>query len=137
MLKLKLLPFCLFTVFLACERKAESRKFYQDQVGDTKFDEKLDDPHFKTCNKVVLQYYNFGKGLQYQGEKIKILEAFKGFNAPNSLDDTGYVTIRFIVNCEGKTGMFRIQEMSDTYETKKFSDDAITQLLNYSRSLKI
>lgn len=125
----------LLTAFVACKQKANSRQTYPGQIGDIEFDEKLDDPQFKICNKFVVQYYNFGKGLQYQGEKLKIREAFQGFKETHSIDDSGYITIRFVVNCEGKTGMFRIQEMSDNYEPKKFSDDLKTQLLKITKSL--
>jgi len=135
MSKSLLLSLLLIIVLSACKQNASSQQLYPNQVGDIEFDEKIDDPQFKTCNKIVFQYYNFGKGLQYQGEKIKILEAFKEFNAIHSTDDSGYVTIRFIVNCEGKTGRFRIQEMNNNYEPKKFSDDVKTQLLKITQSL--
>lgn len=125
----------LLSGLVACKQKANSQQTYLDQVGDIKFDEKIDDPQFKTCNKFIFQYYNFGKGLQYQGEKVKIIESFKGFKETNSTEDSGYVTIRFIVNCEGKTGMFRIQEMNDNYEPKKFSENLKTQLLKITQSL--
>ncbi len=135
MLKSKLLTLLLLSVLVACKQKANSQQKYPAQVGDIEFDEKQDDHQFKICNEFVGQYYNYGKGLQYQGEKIKILESFKGFKETNSIEDSGYVTIRFIVNCEGKTGMFRIQEMNYNYEPKKFSEEVKTQLLKITQSL--
>lgn len=110
---------------------------YAENVGDITFDKNLDDPNFKVCNeKQVPQYYNFGKGLQYNGEKPKIIEHFKSFKELNGSGDTGFITIRFIVNCEGKTGRFRVQEMDNNYNSKSFHKEIRDQLLTLTESLE-
>lgn len=107
-------------------------------VGDIQFDPKLDDPNFKVCNpQQIHQYYNFGNGLMYEGEKPAIDELFnKEYKNKTSYENqTGYISIRFVVTCEGKTGMFRVSEMSDSFADKKFDQTLVKQLLDITKKL--
>lgn len=110
---------------------------YPSQVGDITFDSKLDDSNFRLCNESdVFQYYYFGKGLQYKGEKPNIIEHFRnGFKIRKNKDDEGLITIRFIVNCEGKTGRFRVHGMDNDYQEKVFSKHLTQQLLILTKQL--
>lgn len=110
---------------------------YPPQVGDIAFDSEHDDVDFKICNEnQIAQYYNFGKGLQYTGEKPKINEHFFSlFKASADAEESGFVTIRFIVNCHGKTGRFRMEGMDNDFHEKSFSKETTTQLLNLTRKL--
>jgi len=40
-----------------------------------------------------------------------------------------------MVNCEGKTGRFRAEELDNNYEPKKFSSDLVNTLLSKTKSL--
>ena len=63
------------------------------QVGDIPFDAKVDDPNFKLCDEgQVLQYYNFSKGLQYLGEKVKVNQHFEENFKPDQNPESGYLT---------------------------------------------
>lgn len=111
------------------QSQKEQSKTYPRQVGDIAFDLALDDPAFKVCHpEHIFQYYNFGKGLTYRGEKIEITRFFEKNIVPTTPEDTGYLTIRFIVNCEGKTGRFRMEQMSCDYQPMKFSETLTKQL---------
>ena len=131
--------FLLITILLSaiysCGQKNQNTNDYPENVGDIAFDRSLDDPSFKVCNeKQIPQYYNFG-GLRFKGEKPKIVEHFKNFKEINTPGETGFITIRFIVNCEGKSGRFRIQEMDNDYRTKSFRNEIRDQLLALTKSL--
>src|SRR5258708_16479364 len=85
--------FLLITIWLSalcsCGQQKQDTNNYPENVGDIAFNKNLDDPNFKVCNeKQVPQYYNFGKGLQYNGEKPKIIEHFKGFKELDAPSDT-------------------------------------------------
>ncbi len=132
--------FLLITIWLSalcsCGQQKQDTNNYPENVGDIAFNKNLDDPNFKVCNeKQVPQYYNFGKGLQYTGEKPKIIEHFKSFKGLNAPGDSGFITIRFIVNCEGKTDRFRVQEMDNDYNSKSFHKEIRDQLLTLTKSL--
>jgi hypothetical protein len=133
---LKLMVLSALVDLNSCAQSSDDSK-YPKQVGDIYFDAKMDDPNFKICTpNRVSQYFNFGKSLQYRGEKVKIIQGFSElFNAKGNKKDSGFVTIRFIVNCEGKTGWFRVQGMGIDYKEKKFSADLVNNLLAATRKL--
>ncbi len=110
---------------------------YPDHIGDISFDASIDNPDFKICNpNSVFQYFEFGKGLQYKGEKPKINGIFKSGFKPGAIkNESGYLTIRFIVNCEGRTGWFRLQGMNKEYKEKEFDGELVDKLLTLTKSL--
>jgi hypothetical protein len=128
----------LVAIVVSCQPKSNPDKtVYLAQVGDTSFDPEVDDPQFKICDTTtVQQYYNFGKGLQYKGEKTAITNHFKQkLKTKFQSGETGYITIRFIVNCEGKTGWFRMQSMDENYQEKEFDSDLVDNLLELTKQL--
>ena len=135
-MKLNTLIFFFFVLKICAQT---SNQIYPQQVGDIQFDKKIDDKNFKICDSThIFQYYNFGKGFQYKGEKYEIIKTFKEKYHPiinSKKGETGYITIRFIVNCEGKTGMFRVEEMDSNYQTTVFNAIIKNQLLDITKSL--
>lgn len=127
---------CLINLLLLFSCRTQESK-YPEQVGDIQFDSKLDDPNFEACNASdIVQYSMFNKGFQYTGEKYEIIKVFdKEYRPVNRKGETGYITIRFIVNCKGNTGLFRIESMNKDYMPKTFSPDIVQQLLSITKSL--
>jgi hypothetical protein len=137
-MKLRFL-FALLPYLISCSQVTNdvNRNDYPLQVGDIYFDKRIDDPDFKICNREqILQYYYFSNGLQYKGEKVALEQYFQSkFSNSSRYGETGYITIRFVVNCHGKTGLFRVQEMSESYEFRKFDKDLVVELTNITKSL--
>jgi hypothetical protein len=126
----------LLKTLCCCAQKHDIKANYPLQVGDIYFNHETDDPNFKLCDEnEVYQYYNFGKGLQYKGEKIRIYEHFKSGLTARHSEESGFLTIRFIVNCQGKTGRFRIQGMDNNYVETTFSEKLTNQLLSLTKQL--
>jgi hypothetical protein len=137
LMKLSILIFFLLSLNITAQEIKES---YPQRVGDINFDPLIDDQSFKICDeKQTAQYYNFSKGFHYKGEKYEIIKIFKEKYHPGMIGDkeggTGYITIRFLVNCEGKTGLFRVQEMNLNYLPAKFDESIKSQLLEITKSL--
>jgi hypothetical protein len=130
-----------FLIFLSalysCGQVSNTKSNYPENVGDIAFDEKIDDPNFKICQEDnVFQYYNFSRGFQYKGEKVKVNEHFQnGFKGKEKNRETGFLTIRFIVNCEGKTGRFRVQGMDINYNAMEFHKELVNDLLTLTKTL--
>lgn len=122
-------------VIIACKTEKQPDEFLR-QVGDITFDPKLDTLNFEPCYEdYAFQYYNFSDGIQYIGEKAKIITEFQDkFKAVNQ-EENGYITIRFIVNCKGNTGRFRVTGMDKNYTEKNFSKELTNQLLAITREL--
>ncbi len=127
----------LSILFLAFGCQSEK---YKD-VGDIPFDPEWDDPKFELCQENLIKQYYIRKSSDtaptYKGEKRGLEEEVnsKYSYAPKE-DQTGYITIRFIINCHGKSGRFRIEEMDFDLEPMKFDVDLSSQIMDIVKGLK-
>lgn len=110
---------------------------YLRMVGDIAFDPKVDDPGFELCNEAkARQYHNFNQGFQYKGEKKALKKAVtEAYRAKKMRGESGLIRIRFLVNCKGKTGRFRVMGMDENYAPKTFHKSITEQLLEITKSL--
>jgi len=115
----------------------KSEKQYFNDLGEIPFDEELDDINFKVCHEDLTIPFNYGGfGLVYEGEKKKLVETINDkFHYQKTKDQTGFITIRFIINCEGQTGRFRVIEMDLNLKPKKFDENISNQILNITKGL--
>lgn len=135
-MKIKTLVF-LLPILINC-RSEKPISTYAQNIGDIEFDPKTDNSNFKLCfDKYVFQYFNDSNGLQYEGEKVALDKTFFGnYIDQNLFGESGLIRIRFIVNCKGETDRYRILEMDENYNQKKFNENITTQLLQITKSLK-
>ncbi|WGH76425.1 hypothetical protein P8625_04485 [Tenacibaculum tangerinum] len=133
----KLFYVTCFILLFSCEKKKVEKNIYPRQVGDISYDVKLDSPNFILCNGEdnIFQYFNKGKGLEYKGGKKEIEQLFEKKYSHIKVDESGLIRIRFIVNCKGETGRFRVIQMNVNYEQFTFDDRIINQLLMITQSL--
>jgi len=138
-----MIPEALFFIFshTACAQPALVRPALTDslpkQVGDISYDPAIDDPAFMICDSQrVFQYYNTGS--YYKDHKREIVRYFmRRFRpGPATVGQTGYLTIRFIINCTGQTGRFRLYQLDSSYQPFRFSDAIAGQLLTLGKQLK-
>lgn len=133
------LLFFLCLILNACTSPSHENETqaYHRHVGDIPFDPELDDPAFQPCHEdIATQYYGFGDGIQYEGEKARIIRVFREkYTIQDKPEENGYITIRFMVNCKGETGRFRMEEMDHTYEPKTFSPEIPQLILEIVQSL--
>ncbi len=140
LLRISILSFLsLCTLSCQSKQKIDLKAEYMRFVGDIKQDSILDNSSFVVCNdeKHLFQYFNTGEGFRYKGEKTtlvsKIKKAYKPLqNLPNQ---NGYIRIRFIVNCEGEAGRFRVLASDFNYQEKEFDKAIISQLLSIVKGL--
>lgn len=130
MIKLLLIVLGLF--ILSC---GPATKELPDHVGDIEPDSTIDDFGFIPCNEnYILQYYNFGQNIQYKGEKWALVNEINDRYKPVNTDDSGYITIRFVVNCDGKTGRFRLTVLDQDYKPHKMNTKITAQLMDIVKS---
>lgn len=137
---MKNLLFLLFLLPLLsnCQTEKASVSKYPAQVGDILFDKRTDDPDFKRCipeNKYAYQYYNDSKGFQYKGEKLAIIEKLAKTDLTADGKFNGYIVVRFLVNCEGKTGLFRVKQIDSEYHEVNQDNQLKDKLLSFTKSL--
>lgn len=129
--------FFLLPLFTSCQTEKKAVSKYPAHVGDIVFDEKLDNGPFKKCFNTDhgIQYYNDSKGFQYKGEKIVIEEKLRALSIKGEKKANGYITVRFLINCKGQTGLFRVQQMNFNYEEIQIDQNLVEQLLDFTKSL--
>jgi hypothetical protein len=127
----------LLTIILTNCSSEKKQSKYLRYVGDIEADTNLDDPAFKLCNDEVFlkQYFNFSQGLQYEGEMLKIKEQFELAYVPVDVNETGWVRIRFVVNCRGESGRFRMICSDENYESREFDTRITDQLMAITKAL--
>lgn len=110
---------------------------YSRHVGDSKFNAEIDTLEFKLCHneKTVKQYFNFGNGLQYKGERISIRNKFNAEYKAVNVKQSGLIRIRFVVNCKGESGRFRLISSDLNYQEQTFDERITQQLLEITKSL--
>lgn len=108
-------------------------------VDDILFDHQTDSKDFALCRSdaEVFQYFNDGKGLNYEGDKPAIVAEFQSkYKADMGIEEEGLLRIRFIVNCKGESGRFRAIGMDREYREKKFHPEITRQLLEITKGLR-
>lgn len=128
----------LSIALLSCNSTEKDKaQTYSRWVGDIAHDPEMDDEHFQPCHgdDLIFQYFNMRQGLQFEGEKIAIERYFAKNYQPVETDQSGWVRVRFIVNCEGETGRFRVLESDENYKERPFDKRISDQLLKLSKNL--
>jgi len=139
---IRLLPFIvkilIVSVPLISCSEAKSQEKYFNDLGEIRFDSELDDQHFKVCNEDITLPFNFGGvGLVYEGEKPGLVKSFEEkYSYPITEGQTGYITVRFIINCEGKAGRYRVSEMSLSLKRMNFDIGISQQIVSITKDLK-
>lgn len=125
-------------VFLltACSTGDHSAKYLR-WVGDAEFNPALDAHDFVLCNgeEWVKQYFHSNQGLLYEGEKKALQDQIMQAYVPIKTDQSGWIRIRFIVNCNGETGRFRVISSDQHYQEQVFDKRITDQLLRITKSL--
>ncbi|WBL44674.1 hypothetical protein PBT90_08270 [Algoriphagus halophytocola] len=136
---IRIIFFALCFSAISCESKEVSttHKEYLRWVGDIPFDPAIDNPEFELCHgdSNARQYFNFSQGFQYEGEKLALVQEFKSSYEPVGVDDSGLIRIRFLVNCKGESGRFRVIAMDNNYEEMVFDERITNQLLQITKQL--
>ncbi len=88
-------------------------------------------PSFKICGKetIIKDYYNCdlrGELIGGKGSWKRILE--KHLNPDLLRKESGYLTYRFVINCEGETGRFRTEQADLNFNKKTFNPTTIDHL---------
>jgi hypothetical protein len=135
---MKYIVFIFALAIISCNNtpKSDTQKEYLRHVGDIPADSKLDLMSFRPCKEeYATVYYAFDKPDLYKGEKPAMIKPFLDLAFPRIKGETGYITIRFMVNCEGRTGRFRVEQLDIEYKDKKFNPKIVESILSTTMSL--
>lgn len=131
----------LFSVLISsCQTSTNAAKVYPRMIGDIAFDEKIDTAEFTLCHdeSLAVQYYAYTKMVvakPHANEKYELQKIFKeNYNPEIAKKESGLLRIRFLVNCEGKSGRFRMTGMDEDYKEKEFDVSISDQLLSITKN---
>ena len=134
-----LILFSLLIIQCLPENQADHQtNTYLRWVGDSVYDPKLDDSEFEICRgeNWVRQYFHYEDSFSFEGEKTAVVDHFMGQFKSVDSNESGWIRIRFIVNCKGETGRFRLTSSNNSYKPYRFDDRINYQLLNLTKSLR-
>ncbi len=133
------LGFALITLqIISCSAETSPPPKYLRWVGDIAFDPKTDKKDFHLCTpEDIKQYHNFAFGFLYKGEKIALEQEIRSqYKAETAAAQSGWLRIRFIVNCKGETDRFRIIGMDENRKPVTFDNSISDQLLRITKNLQ-
>ncbi len=125
-------------VFVGCysstEKAAKNPKYGYD-LGDIFFNPKTDNSDFKLCDSTKIIHRR--NALTYPGGKKAINETLKKSFLPNPKYDSfsGYITIRFLLNCSFEKDRFRPQSMDFDFSLKPAPPELIEHLITIIKPL--
>ncbi|WP_299314934.1 hypothetical protein [uncultured Aquimarina sp.] len=96
---------------------------------------------FQLCNAYIninnLSDRYYYKGTTYNGGLYHIRKIFdRQYKAPKNSEEFGIFQVRFVVNCEGKAGIFDHQAFDYDYNLKEFSTEITDQIFEIAKGLQ-
>lgn len=112
----------------------------KEKIGYIKFDPKIDNVNFFLCDEYnIMEYYQvnpvYNEGLKSINEYF-----IPHINYANNLcEEDGYLTVRFVINCKGKTDRYRATFVNTEYlkssknkELKKYIVNKIKKMSDWT-----
>jgi hypothetical protein len=121
----------IFAIFIfACNKKEKQLNLPPYPIGYIPFSAKLDDPHFKLCHDSFI-IENGSSNSCYLGGVKSINDYFKPIKKQlkYAKGESGYLTLRFIMNCQGGKDRYRVLGISNKYKAKEFSAELTNTIL--------
>lgn len=131
----------LLVMFSSCQTSSNISKNYPRMIGDISSDEIIDTSEFNLCNdeNLAVQYYAYTKILgekPYVNEKYELQKIFnENYNSEIVKKESGLLRLRFMINCEGKSGRFRMIGVDGNYKEIEFDTSITNQLLSITKHL--
>ncbi len=108
----------------------ENKDKYPHKIGYINPENTLNATGFTICDdKKMLGYYSSAAPYIYRDNKLvfkqKIIDNYKN----NEYQDTGYLNLRFLINCEGKVGHVEVNEFDIDLIRSDLTDELVDQLI--------
>ncbi len=123
----------LILLFFGCDNAEKMETKYQQRIGyiDPETSRYSDD--FKLCNeKYVIGYYSSYAPKIYKNDKIAFRKYIREHYKNKGYKDTGFLNLRFHINCEGQIGNLEVNELDENLELSSLNADLVQQLVDLS-----
>ncbi|EGV43753.2 hypothetical protein BZARG_1207 [Bizionia argentinensis JUB59] len=91
---------------------------------------------FEVCNENYIVPYYTSKNATYSKGKNGLRKFILSNYENKNYSDSGYLNIRFVINCKGEAGRYVIHENNLDLEPKQFNKDLVDQLFQITTQLK-
>lgn len=105
---------------------------HKHNIGHISSSDARDHANFEACfEEHIFEYYNFSEPAKFRYGKDSLRSYFfTNYDSNGIINDSGYITIRFVINCQGEAGRFKITELGLDYQEKKFNSKLVNQLFS-------
>jgi len=121
----------LIIILVSCGQ--ESKKYVHD-IGHIDPETALGDKDFKTCKDEIYEYYNSEPDGGYKYGKKALRDTVLRKYSSNG-NESGYLTFRFVVNCQGKAGRYITISNNLEMIPKQFDKELVSQLFAITQDL--
>ncbi|NNE26341.1 MAG: hypothetical protein HKN09_05820 [Saprospiraceae bacterium] len=135
--------FCSITIgiFFVCLISSCDYYFiepHKEHVGFIPHTGFLEPEEFPPCfpEKIFPYYYGRSRaGFEHGLDSLKT-KLFNSYNNFGNTSITGYITIRFLINCQGEVGRFEIKSLGTDYKKKKLDIRVEQHLVDAIKELR-
>lgn len=117
------------------EKYVPAANKYTKRIAYINADTTLFSIGFETCRDYIFDYYNPERARYSEGKNALRKFILENFNT-NDYTDSGYLNIRFVINCKGETGRYVLHENDLNLVPKRFDPKLKEQLLKLTVALK-
>jgi hypothetical protein len=118
------------------ETEVEKKPEYLADIGDTEFNEELDDPNFTFCDATNVLHKR-AKITYIGGTPAMEKELISNYKKQPEFESfTGYFFIRFAVNCKNESGRFRWEIVDEDFKEMKCPDALEKEIITKVKNLK-
>jgi hypothetical protein len=109
---------------------------YPNQIGDIYFNKEIDTTEFEPCKRnQIIHWYTYE--VKYKGDSKAIYDECLNSILPDQNNQfTGYIIVRFVVNCKGKTGWFRANALTTDFLPVNCPKVILDKFIIYVKNLK-
>ncbi|MEW7289487.1 hypothetical protein [Aquimarina sp. 2304DJ70-9] len=102
-------------------------------IGHVNLEKALFTEGFEMCDdKHLLGYYHSSAPRIYRENKLAFVQKIRGSYKNKNYQDTGYLNLRFHINCEGKVGNVEVNELDTDMRISNLTDSLVNQLVELS-----
>ena len=111
---------------------------HDHQIGLIEESESISGPDFELCywEKVFPYYYGSDRAGYLPGKDSLRLYFETHFENEDYKNQSGYITVRFMINCKGEAGQFQLLQTGTDYRTKEFDAHLSDHLFELVRGLE-
>ncbi len=127
----------LLILFLSCDYYIVNS--YKNGVGYINPRTAIGPKDFSACYEdgILMPYYSRDQRAGFAQDKDSLRRYFASkFDNYGIINESGYITVRFIINCKGEAGRFEIRQVGMDYKKKKFHKNLVEGLLELTQELK-